>query len=472
MKHLKYFYVSIGIVAVGCLLPGCSTQKHDDENHASEVAAASTDNAVVEVSEDKSSLADYYKLDHIKEWYPKRILPPPFNFSVDLSDKTIVELSLLRNEIFARNGYLFNDAVLRGYFNQFDWYQPIFDVPEFKVRLTQQEQDFVNRVLARERELSKGRYVKKGDYGMIDLTHVYNLSQFKAVDNRMKELLARNNFAIVPAAHDQLFHVYDNNHYQYIPSFITTDIYLQVLHKHFSTLLQKIEEQKLAPLLTTLLENLTRKSFEFQNTASDPALKNAAQWSTTYLAIASDLISGTEQITPGMENVFKTETEKITNATGVGSKFLDSDIVQYAQFKPRGNYTTSVERQRYFRCVKWLNTAPMYIGKDERLLSSVLIASFIKRNPANLTLFRRFNNAINFITGDEDNMSISNLIALMSDEEAANPSILNNPARLDALRKKLLDASADKIQARAALKKWENPQFFLQRAGTVLMPRS
>ncbi len=31
----------------------------------------------------------------MKEWYPKRVLPPKFNFDIDLSNKTIVELSFL-----------------------------------------------------------------------------------------------------------------------------------------------------------------------------------------------------------------------------------------------------------------------------------------------------------------------------------------------------------------------------------------
>jgi hypothetical protein len=273
---------------------------------------------------------------------------------MDLGAKGVVELSLLRNEIFARNGYLFDDAVLRGYFNQFRWYQPIFDVPDFKVRLTKKEQDFVNRVLARENELAKERYMRQGDYQMIDLTHIYNIMQFKSIDENLKQALIRKNFAIVPAKHDQLFHVYDNNHYEYIPNFITTDLYLQVMHEHFSTLLQKIEQEKFISILMTLFEDLSRQSLLFEKNATDPQLKGAAQWATTYLGIASYLITGRAQITPHMDEDYKTETGKILAADGMGSRFLDAPFLQYSQFEPRGNYTKTKELERYFRLVKWL----------------------------------------------------------------------------------------------------------------------
>lgn len=40
----------------------------------------------------------------------------------DLAGKDAATLRLARNEIFARNGRIFNDAALRGHFEKFDWY--------------------------------------------------------------------------------------------------------------------------------------------------------------------------------------------------------------------------------------------------------------------------------------------------------------------------------------------------------------
>src|SRR4051794_16702596 len=132
MKNLTTRPLQFLIVSciASCAIVNCTTKKSTSAEPVQVTA-----NVDYEVTEDKATLAQYYNLDHIKEWYPERVLPPVFDYSLDLSNKSIVELWLLRNEIFARNGYLFEDAVLRGHFNQFKWYQPIFDVPEFKAQL-------------------------------------------------------------------------------------------------------------------------------------------------------------------------------------------------------------------------------------------------------------------------------------------------------------------------------------------------
>jgi hypothetical protein len=41
------------------------------------------------------------------------------------SDVEFRYLSLLRNEMYARNGYIFQDEDLKAFFNQMPWYKPI-----------------------------------------------------------------------------------------------------------------------------------------------------------------------------------------------------------------------------------------------------------------------------------------------------------------------------------------------------------
>lgn len=50
----------------------------------------------------------------------------------DLADLSKQELLILRNEIFAKHGYIFNDKDLASHFSQFDWYLPKHkDISEF-----------------------------------------------------------------------------------------------------------------------------------------------------------------------------------------------------------------------------------------------------------------------------------------------------------------------------------------------------
>jgi len=440
---IRGLYISLLCLA-GFAFYSCDYKRNKDET----VSTTATQ-ADYELTEDKSKLAGYYNMEHLKEWYPERIQAPAFNYSMNLGNKTIVELSLLRNEIFARNGYLFDDAVLRGHFNQFKWYQPVFDIPEFKVQLNKEEAAFVERVLKRESELAGGRYIQEGEYKIVSWDHVYNTMQFKEIHANLKSLLAKNNFAIVRADHEQLFHVYDNNDYQYIPNFITTDLYLQVLHKHFSSNLQRIEESKFIPLMNELLSDLQQRSKTFEQKASNDTLKNAARWADTYLNIAHDLITGKTDNSPG-DAVYRLEMANILNAQGLGSEFLDDKLIQYSQFKPRGNYTKSKELENYFRSIKWLNTAPIHTEKDERLLSALLIASFIKQSPAALQAFEQFNEGLKFIVGEEDNLSIATLISVLSTNEANNPEMLHNAGTLERIRKEFARRNTNKIRPQGA----------------------
>jgi hypothetical protein len=425
------------------IMGSCST-KQNNQQHAGTEQDSLYKAMQVQLSEDKESLRSYYQLEHIKEWYPERILPPPFDFTISLEGLSVVELWLLRNEIYARNGYLFDDAVLRGHFNSFKWYQPVFDVPDFKVQLTSQEQAFIEKVMAKETALVANRYQQVGAYKMIDMAHVYNVSQFQEIPVVMRQALTEKNFAIIPAAHAQLFHVYDKNHYEYIPNFITTDLYLQVLHKHLSSVLRKIEEEKLIEVMSGLLRDMYHDSIARQGLATSSELAEASEWTTTYLAIAHSLISGEPVAVPEkMERFYKNEMEKITTASGSGSDFLSTPRIFYNGFNPRGNYTRTATLEKYFRCIKWLNTAPILID-DRHLLSALLLGSIIKNNPANVKRMEYFNSVIRLVAGEEDNLSMSKVVSIITREEADNPAKFTQ-GRISQIRDQLLREDVNRI---------------------------
>lgn len=50
----------------------------------------------------------------------------------ELSQKSKRELDLIRNEIFARNGYIFQILEYRDYFNDQSWYSPRYTCREFR----------------------------------------------------------------------------------------------------------------------------------------------------------------------------------------------------------------------------------------------------------------------------------------------------------------------------------------------------
>lgn len=61
----------------------------------------------------------------------------------ELKSKTLKELRFLRNEVFARKGYVFKSEDLNTYFKTKSWYNPN---PDAKVDLTLEEENYINKI--------------------------------------------------------------------------------------------------------------------------------------------------------------------------------------------------------------------------------------------------------------------------------------------------------------------------------------
>lgn len=60
-----------------------------------------------------------------------------------LQTKTKEELRFIRNEVFARKGYVFKDQGLNDYYSSKKWYNPN---PDTKVELTPEEESYINKI--------------------------------------------------------------------------------------------------------------------------------------------------------------------------------------------------------------------------------------------------------------------------------------------------------------------------------------
>lgn len=67
--------------------------------------------------------------------------------------KSLKELRIARNEIFARHGYIFKSKDLTDYFNQFDWYEP--KLKKVDSLLTENEKKNIQLIVSLEKELKK-----------------------------------------------------------------------------------------------------------------------------------------------------------------------------------------------------------------------------------------------------------------------------------------------------------------------------
>ena len=432
----------------------------------------------VVLTEDKSQLAKLYQLPDIKEFYQTgeadnnfgvaegehKASAPPLDYNQPLTSKSYLDLLLLRNELYARNGYCFMNSAVRAYFDRQPWYRPVWEgaaydgqgkelapAVAFKVPLTKQEAAFAQRVHAQELVLLAHRVAPQGGFPMIGLDYVVN-QRDETLTPAMRPVLTRNNFVLVPTREEQLFYIYDQNDYAYTPNFVTTDLVLQLLHKYLNGILSDVEEVRLVPVVAQLLRQGSTQAQALATQSQNPQARDAAEWAAAYYAIGRNLLTGsTAPVAGAYASQVAQEVALGTAATEKGSVFLQDSLFEYQAMKPRGMYTRNDTTRRYFRTVKWLNTAPIFLDTDAGLLHAVALAQALAANTQASQGLANLTRVLDVLVGDEDNRSITNLLRILKANYAGQTlDQLAAPATLARLRQQLVAAGTDRIRAKGA----------------------
>jgi hypothetical protein len=399
------------------------------------------DTITVTLSNNKKYLDSLYKIPFIKEWYDydSKKTTPKFKIPDDLSDLSYEELVLLRNKIFAINGYLFNNAYLREYFDYTDWYKPIFDVDSFKICLTQEEIQAVKKIWQEEEKRKKKAIITQNNLKFYNADLIVNKNQYDSLSDKIMEDLQKQNFSIVAEKRNLPFYVYEENSYSNIPHYITTDLLLYVLHKYSSYFLQKLDKNFLSQQLSKILYG----SFSELLHLNQDDNKDAIDWAKTYVSIAlyalgDSLISVPEQY----QQIFETEKNNIKNIQG-GANFIPNELVSYKELKPRGHYTRNDTLKKYFKCFKWISINGIDLNNDLQLKGLLTLAYVIKKDKNIYKIYKKYVSTIEKIAGQEDNLSLSDLIKL------TNTSNLNNllsKSNIQQIRTSLNNLNKKKIK--------------------------
>ena len=441
----------------------------------------------VTLTEDKTQLTKLYQQPYIKEFYDgnvedtvdpidedKHTAPlPAFDFQQSLTGKNYLDLLLLRNEVYARNGYCFLNPTARYHFARKKWYRPLWNESDYgengelihaadsiiRVPLNQQEMSFVQRVHARELQLLAQREQPQAGHPMVGLDFLTNQRDgdvapvFATAPARSS--LVRNNFVLVPTREEQLFYIYDQNQYSYTPSFITTDLVLQLLHKYLNGILSDVEEQRLVPIVGNMLTQASAQAQLLAQRSQNPQAREAAGWAAAYYAVGQGLLQkNAAGASANNEEAVAQEIARCTAATDQGSTFLTDSMFDYTAFKPRGMYTVNDTTRRYFRTVKWLNTAPVFLDSDAGMLRALALAQSLAANPQAARQFATFTQVVSILAGDEDNRSLTHLLGLLQQRYAGQTlDQLAEPATLARLRQALVAAGTDHIRRKGVTDK-------------------
>ena len=357
------------------------------------------------------------------------------DYNMDISGLSLSDLRILRNAPAARKGFPFKDAYIRGVYQGTSWYDSLmwkydemvnFENLEQKedeswrdfyyragvengiLKFTDEEVAFMKRVQEREDELLKHNFDVDEDL-RVNVQNIVNPTQLKTFDSTLCLRLAQNGFAIVPAQHEQLFHVYEQNDYSCFPSFVTTDLYLQLFHLYFDCMLREVEENKLHAMMTKLSLSMYLKLYQQANSTDNEEIKSLATYDAAFFAIAYELFTGASIGTSDFQSITKPEVKRVLDSKNDFSDFIEdyqNVMFSYSLFRPRGHYSRNENLKKYFRGMMWLQSVPFGLDEEISLRRAIVMADALNNEKNAQKDYDQLNVLLNYLMGSADNLSI------------------------------------------------------------------
>ena len=396
---------------------------------------------------------------------------------MDLSKLNLVELRAIRNAFAARQGYAFKDATLRALYNTTTWYNDaLWNTSEkeettgkkFSPRYTKEQLAFTERIRAREAELRKLNFKPANSKDVVNMDNLINPFQLKEFDSKLYNMLGKNGFAIVPAEHNQLFHVYEKNDYADFPSFVTTDLYLQLFHLYFDCVLRDVEEKHLDSLMIVFSSQMEAE-MKTLTSSQNAEVKAAAEFGQAWFAVASWLFShdkapasaATLNVPEAYKKMVMEEITKAIDAENGYSDMLEyfppEEMFGYSLFRPRGHYTRSKVCSRYFRGMMWLQTAHFGTNKPSKMKQIALIANVFNQQPKLRAIYNKVSEPITYLMGTPDNVTIIQVANRIKEMGLPIEQLLSSRKEMANLTKDIEEIA--KRQMRIELKKTRGSKY-------------
>ena len=200
-----------------------------------------------------------------------------------------------------------------------------------------------------------------------NLHEIANLKTFEDANTLTKAdiaMLRKNWFFVAPSDSYYVYGIYGRNDYDYIPSLITSDNAVQLLHVCFDSTLEQIERTKLASGARKMSAALLAVAVKDWKAAANTGMAPAAAKNAAYFGVADRLSGGKEPI-PAAIMPMVTKTLALVKEHG---GFTIGPILPYevdfSQFVPRGHYTRSPLLSRYFQAMMWFGLTPLSAPKE------------------------------------------------------------------------------------------------------------
>ena len=405
------------------------------------------------------------------------------DYDMDISGLSLADVRTLRNAPAAQRGLPFRDSYIRGIYNATTWYDSLmwkFDEKvessgmdskddeswrDFYYRVideknllnyNDQEKAFIKRLQEREEELAKQNFeVPEGL--RVNMANLLNPTQIKEFDEQLGQRLGEVGFAVVPARHNQLFEVYEENDYRDFPNFVTTDLYLQLYHLYFDCMLRELEENSLLPMMIRFTRDMHELLYNMERwSGSDEQVNKIAHHNAAFYNIAYKLFTGDYIFERGEGDIDTEEVNKVMAAENNYSDFMQdykNVMFAYSLFRPRGHYTRSEKLQRYFRGMMWLQTVPFGLNHDDEVRAAVMQAYALKVDKESQENYNRLNQLITFLMGKSDNLSLPQVMAEVEKTGMQMEDLIHNDDAIAKITAKLNEIGDKQTRIRPKFEK-------------------
>lgn len=281
--------------------------------------------------------------------------------------------------------------------------------------------------------------------------------------------VANAGLAVVKEAPSGILAVYQQNREYNIPNYITEDALLVSYAMIRQNALRETEDNVILPAFKQLITGLV------QMLGQQPA-GAATEANRDFVAVLAALLDGkADAVAAANAQRANDELKLILAAGGIEGSPLWSNVVDYSQFKPRGEYAGSATRENYFRAVRYANTV-LFAVKDtratgvsaetaDRMTAQTLqLARAIDGSDELRRVYQRIDETFAWTLGAAQDLTLHDVLNVASENENASGSALRNAllayAKTEQRQPRVLSAYVDQsrleqgVTAQDALTGW------------------
>jgi len=244
-------------------------------------------------------------------------------------------------------------------------------------------------------------YTIKTDLSNVEYTDIL------AGPTNKEAFIAENGFYVAEGWSEEFFSIYEDNRYELIPNFVTTDSVLHTYHLYFNYILKSLEEAELYDLAQDLSKSMMEKSEEQYQELMGTEWETAAQRNVAYFALALRQFNPDAYVPDHVEEAIKIDGDAMVAHEGIAeSAVMNSEefLEDFSQYIPRGHYTKSEKLSRYFNALMWYGRITFRLQQPDEVKSSLLIMSTLDNNEELLADWKRLYEPIGFFVGQPDDL--------------------------------------------------------------------